>query len=71
MQRFQALPARLSQLTTKAHNEGWWRPVSYYASENERELFAEILTIFMLGSKDDYQRINPELLEWLKKNSRV
>lgn len=61
----------LSQLTTKAYNEGWWRPVSYYASENERELFAEILTIFMLGSKDDYQRINPELLEWLKKNSRV
>lgn len=57
-------------ITADAYDSGWWRPVSYYASENGRELFAEVLALFMLGSEDDHQRIYPELLAWLKKNSR-
>lgn len=61
----------VEKITADAYESGWWRPVSYYASENERELFAETLALFMLGSEDDHKRINPELLKWLKKNSRT
>lgn len=66
---FQRLP-EVEKITVDAYASGWWRPVSYYASENGRELFAEVLALFMLGGEDDHQRIYPELLAWLKKNSR-
>ncbi len=63
--------AEVRKITAEAYKGGWWRPVSYYASENERELFAETLAMFMLGSEDDQTRIEPELLAWLKKNSNT
>lgn len=58
-------------LTEQAYESGWWRSMSYYASDSDRELFAETLALFMLGSEDDHHRINPEILAWLKKNSRT
>ncbi|OAT56547.1 hypothetical protein M993_04773 [Obesumbacterium proteus ATCC 12841] len=61
----------LEYLSTKAYQAGWWRPVSYYAASNERELFAEAVALYMLGDESEHKRINPELLEWLKKNSRT
>lgn len=63
--------AELEYLSIKAYQAGWWRPVSYYAASNERELFAEAVALYMLGDEREHKRINPELLEWLKKNSRT
>lgn len=63
--------AELEYLSIKAYQAGWWRPVSYYAASNERELFAEAVTLYMLGDESEHKRIHPELLEWLKKNSRT
>lgn len=54
-------------MVESAYDEGWWRSISAYASEAPKELFAEIMSAYMSGNLDI---INPEILQWLKQNSR-
>lgn len=61
--------SEVNSLSQAAYDDGWWRPVSHYASLATEELFAEAFTLFMLGDESDHKRIEPELLKWLKKNS--
>lgn len=54
-------------MVESSYDEGWWRSISAYASEAPKELFAEIMAAYMSGNLDT---INPEILQWLKQNSR-
>lgn len=55
-------------LAKNAYNEGWWRAISVYSAQSEKELFAECVAIFM--ENPEANELPPEIKEWLKKNSR-
>lgn len=52
-----------------AYDKGWWRALSAYSAESPKELFAKIVSAFVNGDKRNI--FDPEILDWLRINSRT
>jgi len=63
------LQPEVGPLAQSAYDGGWWRSLSAYSAESPKELFAEIVSLFMSG--ENINTIEPEILHWLKTHSRI
>jgi SPP1 gp7 family putative phage head morphogenesis protein len=61
---------QLDVILDGGYRAGWHQLVSEYGSTNKSEFMAEAFTIYMTGTREDWRRIYPPLLEWFRKNDK-